>query len=151
MVKLIRHAQSTFNAFGDKSPDCEITPEGRNMAKGLDGTYDLVICSTLRRCRQTLDASDIRYSNLMFSELCREVRDGNPVNLYNGESLDLLKESDEGVQQRLEDFKNLLRDLSTKYEKIAVMTHYEFLKRLTGYSFNNCFWWDYTVPGISTA
>jgi len=145
MVMLFRHAQSTWNAYGDISRDSSITESGREMAKLLKGNYDLVICSPLKRARQTLDATNIVYGNIMFSELCREIKDGNPVNLYNGESTENDPETEEQIVQRIEDFKNYVKSLLPTYPNIAVITHFCFLERLTGYKFENCHYYNYNV------
>ncbi len=143
MVLLIRHAQSTFNAFGDKGKDVPITDKGREVAKLLTGHYDLVICSTLKRTRETLDASSITYKNIMFTDLCREFLDGNPVNLYNGE--ENWEETLEQLDERIKKFKVLAKEMEVKHGKVAVITHSSFLTRMTGYRFDNCFFYEYKV------
>jgi len=138
MITFIRHAQSTFNAFGDKNKNVPITNFGAESSSKISGTYDLVICSTLKRARQTLDSSKLVYSNIIFSETCREIRDGNQINLYNGEDENMNNEREEQIVVRIEEFKSLLKSLSQKYKKIAVISHFNFLHRLTGHYFGNC-------------
>src|SRR5690606_4259914 len=103
MVLLIRHAQSTWNAFGDRSKDVPTTDKGKDVAKLLTGHYDLIIVSTMKRARETLDASSITYKKVVFTDLCREVLDGNPVNLYCGEENDVV-ETDEQLDKRIDEF-----------------------------------------------
>ena len=108
MIKIafFRHAQSTFNAFGDKSPNCPITDEGKSKCIEIQGSVDLVICSTLRRARETLDNSRLKYNRVIFTDLCREVMDGEGCNYYNNE--EHIIESEKDVNERIRKFKELL-------------------------------------------
>lgn len=135
MLTLIRHSQSTFNAWGSQERNCPLTPEGIKICKNLQGTYDLVICSTLRRARQTLEESNLVYPEVLFSELCREIRGGNPVDYYDNEPL--VSETPEQIVSRINEFKQLVQELQKKYAKIAVISHSTFLWRLSGRSFHN--------------
>lgn len=76
MITLIRHAQSEWNAFGTQVPNVKITESGQNMAKSLTQEVDLCVCSTLRRARETLDYSNIKYKDVIFTDLCVEYLDG---------------------------------------------------------------------------
>ena len=144
MITLIKHAPSTFDDSGVKNKDSPIIDN--SMAKLLKGEYDLVISSTLKRCRQTLDESKIIYSHLIFTNLCREYRDGNPVNLFEGESDDNLYETEENLLTRIHEFKKLLIELSKKYNKIAVISHGVFLYHLTnGTTLKNCEEFNYKL------
>ena len=138
MITLIRHSTSTFNENGDLTKDCPLTQSGKNLAKNLKGEYDLVVCSSLKRARQTLDESNLIYKNVIFTDLCRELRDGTPINLFKGESDDMLEESEESINKRLTEFKNLLKDYAKKYSSIAVISHFGFLYGLTKKHFKNC-------------
>lgn len=135
MITLIRHAESTFNAVGDRSRDCPLTNRGHAQARGLKGTYDCVVCSTLKRARQTLDSSRLVYGHVIFTELCREVRDGNPVNLYPDEQN--IVESREVMHDRVNQFKSFLKTLQIGYPRIAIISHSGFLRELSGSSFQN--------------
>lgn len=135
MITLLRHAQSTYNANGDMSPNVGITDEGKIQASRLNGEFDLVICSTLRRARETLDHSNIKYKKIIFTEMCREVSGGNPVNSYNGETF---LENEEDIKHRITSFKLFLLKKSKRYNKIIVVAHHDFLFRMSGYSFENC-------------
>ncbi len=135
MIVLIRHAESTFNKFGDKSHNCPITENGKVQASKLRGKYDLIVCSTLKRARQTLDYSNIEYSNIIFTNLCREVLDNNPINLYNGENN--VVETKDDIKNRSDKLRNMLNELSTKYSKIAVISHGIFLYHFCGHQFRN--------------
>jgi hypothetical protein len=140
MLRLIRHAESTWNAHSDMSYNVPLTENGKLQATYLTGTFDLVICSTMRRTRETLDNSNIKYSEVIFTNTCRERLDGNPSNYYNGE--ELRNEENADFYKRIEEFKVILKEAQLKYEKICVITHYSFLYTLTGYSFNNVYYYD---------
>lgn len=130
IITLIRHAESTFNSYGDLSRDCSITLKGIKQASKLNGYYDLIVCSTLKRARQTLDFSSIKYGELIFTDKCREIKDGRPINIYNGENKEKLFETEQEINKRIEEFINLLKELNTTYKNIAVISHKMFSKRL---------------------
>lgn len=136
-VTLIRHAQSIFNATGLRERDPKITNTGVAQATKLSGHYSVVVCSTLARALQTLQASQITYDRLIMSDLCREVRDGNPVNLLQYESNEMLEESPMSVTQRIEQLKALLKTFPDE-STICVVSHHDFIYRLTGLVLPNC-------------
>lgn len=142
MIRLIRHGESTWNSSGDTSRNVPTTEHGKKQSEVLEGEYDLVICSTMRRARETLDHSNIKYSKVVFTDICREILDENPSNCYNGETK--LNETDEERKERINQFNEYLKEQSKNYEKIAVITHGVFLHMYTGYRFNNCWWMDWT-------
>lgn len=138
-VAFFRHAPSTFNVNGDLSPNVPVTEDGKNIAKAMAGHVDLVICSTLRRARETLDHSNLKYKKVIFTELCREILDGNTSNLYNKE--DNVVETEEDVNARIEKFRTFLfsqPEISSEHTNIAVISHSTFLYKMTGRAFGNC-------------
>ncbi len=141
-LTVIRHAESTFNGMGVMEPNVELSKKGRSQAKSLNGSYDLVVCSTLRRCRETLDYSNIKYANVLFTDLCREFMDGNIINHYSGEELRI--ETKEEFNERILQFKELLKEQMTKYDNIAVVTHSTFLHKTTGFFFKNGYFMEYS-------
>jgi len=134
-VTIIRHAQSLFNAFGNSTRNVGLSEYGVSQCANLEGTYDTIVCSTLFRARQTLDYSKITYKRIVFTDLCREVKDNNPVNLYNGE--DNTVENHDVVKQRIVELKQLLTDLTRNGERVAMISHYCFLYAMIGYGVNN--------------
>ncbi len=141
-IKFIRHAQTLWNADEITKRDVELTELGRIQSRKLCGKIDLVICSTLKRSRETLDNSKISYKNVMFTDLCREILNGNIVNYYALE--EVRKETHTEIKKRANDFINLLREVSKIHKNIIVITHYDFLKYLTGYHFENLYSIKYT-------
>ena len=122
----MRHAESTWNSIGDTSRDCPITDNGKNQSAHLQGDYDVVICSTLKRARQTLDNSNIKYKEVIFTDLCREWLTGNPPDYYSGE--DIKYETKEELFDRINKLKELLKDIIKKGKTVCVMTHFCFKK-----------------------
>ena len=141
-IILIRHAQSTHNAFGDQTRDCPLSGQGKKDAKAIKGHYDLVICSTLKRACETLEYSSLKYNNIIYTDLCREIRDGNPINLLLKEEESM--ESYEDIKKRIQTFKDFLKEQHLKYSKIAVISHGVFLGYLSGHPSCNCEHWNYT-------
>jgi broad specificity phosphatase PhoE len=82
-VTLIRHAQSMHNAGQCDTPEklknCGLSEYGKTQAAELSGNYEVVVVSTLRRARETLQCSKITAGRTVFSDLFREQKDsGEP-------------------------------------------------------------------------
>ena len=54
--------------------DPKLTNKGRNQAKKVSGHFDVVLCSTLTRAKETLELSNVSYDHAVFSDLVREFR-----------------------------------------------------------------------------
>lgn len=145
-IVLIRHAESEWNARGSQEKNCVLTEFGKNSCSHLKFDADLVICSNMRRARETLDHSNIVYKDVIFTDLCREFLDDNPVNFYNGE--EIFPETWNDLQTRINEFKDMLRHLQQSYDTICVITHYIFLEKMTGYQFKNCFYMNYSIGDL---
>ena len=116
------------------SPDIGLNITGKEQATRLEGYFDVVICSNLKRAKQTLEYSKIKYGRLQPSELCREQR-LEVSDLLVGEKLDT-PETPSQLEQRADEFKKLL-SLYPKTKKILVISHHHFLEKLTGHRFKN--------------
>lgn len=136
-VFFIRHAESTWNAYGDLSKDAGITDKGVRQASLIEGKVSLVILSPLRRTKETLVHSKLHASTIMVSPLCREVRGGTPCDYLEDEDVTVI-ETEEEIQQRISDFKSYIDLLSTKYETIAIISHYCFISKITDRLLHNC-------------
>lgn len=136
----IRHAESTWNLYGDLSKDAPITDRGKNeQASQVSGYVDLVICSTLKRAKQTLEHSKLGYKHVIYTDLCREIKGGTPCDYLEHEDLNE-KESDEDVNKRIDELKALILDLTTKhnYKVVGIVSHYCFVHKITGVGMANC-------------
>jgi broad specificity phosphatase PhoE len=136
MLRLLRHAESTYDRWNDNSRDVPLTDQGKRTASQLSGSYDLVICSTLKRSRQTLDYSKIIYGNILYTDLCREVLSGHASNLYNGETPHTETEND--LANRIKQFSQIVTSSIVKYPKILVISHEGFIYKLSSYKINMC-------------
>jgi len=135
----VRHAESTANAHGDRSRDPPLSTLGFEQAKGVGGFAHTVICSTLTRARQTLFHSELRCHRILFSELCREIRGGNPC--------DYLPDEDQGVHETADEINERARRLramidglrhESPSEVVAVFSHHCFIGHVTGVWPANC-------------
>lgn len=139
-VAFFRHGPSTFNINGDLSPNVPLTEDGKKLCSSMKGRIDLVICSTMRRARETLDNSEIVYKRVVYTDLCRELLDGNTSNLYNGE--DNTIESSKDIEDRVQQFKEFIKQQPEAtvldYPRIAVVSHGCFLYRMVNHGFGNC-------------
>jgi len=130
-IFLIRHAQSLFNAFGIKKRDIELSDFGIKQAKSLEGHADLVIISPLHRAKQTLENSKITYDNLMISNLCREHNDGNIINYLENEDETIETiETREQLEERMNKFREFLKEQNKIHNTIIVITHALFISNL---------------------
>lgn len=120
-ITLLRHAESEFNVGISDEPDVDLTDKGRLQAASLTGHYDLVLCSPLRRCLETLTRSNITYDEFRIEPLLRE-QITNQSDLLPGETFEL--ESEEHLLDRIEKI-----TLSLKGERgsILLVTHSDFI------------------------
>lgn len=131
---VLRHGQTDRNIHGHSNTyNIGLNLTGKAQAAQLDGYYDVVICSNLKRAKQTLEYSKIRYGRIQPSELCREQR-LEISDLLEGETLNT--ETDEQLKKRADEFRKLLQ-LYPKHKKILIISHYHFLKVLTGFKLEN--------------
>lgn len=127
MITFIRHGESTFNRFGTMTPDCPLSEEGKVQASRLAGVYDLIVCSPLRRARETVQFSGMESREIVISPLCREIGDGNPINYLVTEQPPFM-ETPAQLETRMQSFLQWLAQ--RKEPTIAVVTHALFLYHL---------------------
>lgn len=128
-LTLVRHAVSIFNETGVSDKDCGLSESGKAQAKLLSGNYDIVVCSVMKRCRETLSESNINGDNVFFTEICRELKK-DICDYLEGED-ETVAESEEQLQRRVDNFKDYLCTIYCN-RKIIVISHGDFLNRLTG-------------------
>ena len=132
-VNILRHAQSLFNKYLTSEKDCDLSPEGIFQADSLEGYYDVIILSCLRRTHQTLLYSNIRGRKILVTDLCREKR-SDICDFLHGED-ESQKESVEEVKTRIELFKEYLRREIKDGEKALIISHADFILNATGGSY----------------
>lgn len=137
-ITFIRHAESTWNAYGDMSKNVGITKRGKNVqASKVSGHVDAVILSPLKRVKETFIYSKLTANNIFITDTCREIKGGLPGDYLEDEDHTIV-ETEEEIQQRITAFKTYVTNLSQTYNTIAVISHYGFIERVTGRRLHNC-------------
>ena len=130
-IYLLRHAESLFNIGESDERDIELSINGISQAKLLTGYYDIIICSPLRRCLDTLNYSKITFDTLIIEPLVREQIVENSdlmVNEIRG------FETEFELLERIDMFKNKL-NLMPNDKKILIIGHSDYFWHLTSYTF----------------
>lgn len=141
---LLRHCESLFNSGADvKSPNVGLSAKGEAQAAALKGMADaeLVICSPMLRCKQTLELSHLakqarKNKRVIVQPLCRE-HCTDACDFMEGEpnsTEDI--ESEEAVLLRVAAFQTWLRELHKKTPqkkggKWLIVGHADFFFYLT--------------------
>jgi broad specificity phosphatase PhoE len=142
---IVRHGETEHNAKGILMghQDIELSASGINQARIVaqrlkEEHFDIIYCSDLRRCKNTLDEI-VKFHNdtpVVFSEELRErnmgVFEGGPreklheaFNEHKGDPLDFKPEAGESVNElfnRARSFFELMLD-KHKNESVLVITH----------------------------
>lgn len=124
-VTFLRHAQSLFNRDFTSEKNCSLSEQGIEDAKEITGTYDIIICSTMKRAKETLQHSQLSSKKLYFTDLCRE---------YKLDICDFLededhtqKETHEELEKRMRLFKQYLREKVDPGKTVLVVCHRDFI------------------------
>lgn len=125
-ITLLRHAQTEFNRSGVDERDCGITDEGVSQAQKLEGHYDLVLLSPMRRCRETLRHSRITYDDIRILEPLREHKK-DLCDFLEGE--EVVMETEDDVRERVKEVNKILATLPGI--RILVVSHGDLLWQLT--------------------
>lgn len=135
-ITLLRHSECFHNINAKYDfLNCPLTPKGITQSQKLTGHFDLIICSPLRRCKDTLKYSNIKGSKTEFTELCRE-KMLNFADLTENDNIDY-RETDDKFIKRCKEFHEYLKYQSQHYDKILVISHYLFIRALTGLEMDN--------------
>ena len=129
-VYLLRHGESEYNAGNITKFDAELTEKGKEQASKVTGHFNVVICSTLTRARQTLDSSQITWDQLIMSEDVRERRIANCDFFEHEVDAGLGKETGKEFEARMETVKRKIQTLSEKNNKILIVGHRVFFRGL---------------------
>lgn len=132
-VTLLRHAETDFNTGADKtSRNVSINSVGEAQATALTGHFDIVLCSPMRRCKQTLTLSSITYDTLEECAACRE-HIVNACDLLEGEDEALVGESEASILARVAAVKATVWDLVKAQPalRVLVVSHADFCWFLT--------------------
>ena len=138
-IWLMRHAESLFNIGASNEKDVGLSENGKIQASSVEKEIEIVICSPLRRCRETLQYSQIKYQKLIIDPLVREMKIDTSDFLADE---DEIVETEQDMMVRVELFKNRLRKY--KESTILVITHSDFIWYLTSYLYGNERYGKYT-------
>jgi broad specificity phosphatase PhoE len=127
-IIFIRHGQSKWNEGASREPNDGLSELGFVQSSTLTFNLDLVICSCQKRACETLANSHIKCKEIMFTNLCREV---DTMDMY-------AIETENELQKRIKEFKDLLTESFMIYNNICVISHKNFLKQLTNVELKNC-------------
>jgi broad specificity phosphatase PhoE len=129
-VQFLRHAESIFNRDLTSEKDCSLTEKGVDQASAVDGEYDIVICSIMKRTRLTLEHSRIKYGKLIFTDLCRENR--QDICDFLPHEDETIKETEEQLQHRIKSFTYFLKSQVSPYNSVLVVSHGDFIHTIGG-------------------
>lgn len=129
MTIFIRHAESYYNGSKREERDVGLNPAGILQAQKLNYDVDLVICSKLKRAVQTLHYSKIKYADVIYTSLCREIRNGHVTGLFPNE--ENIKDTKENILENIKELKKIILDAESNGKKVLVISHSMFLYELT--------------------
>jgi broad specificity phosphatase PhoE len=127
-VDFLRHAQSVFNATLTSEKDCDLTQLGKDQATAIEGVYDLVVCSVMKRTQQTLAYSKIKAGRTIYTLHCREKR--QDICDYLPTEDETVKETEEELQERITVFLSYLKSIVSPNQTVLVVSHGDFIHRL---------------------
>lgn len=131
-VTFLRHCRSIYNEKNDSDKDCDLAEYGKEQAAALTGEYDVIVCSVMKRARETLRLSQITAPQILYTELCREHKQTICDFLPHEDLAD--KESEEAMVLRIRKFKAWLRKRwGSSNKRILVVTHADFVYFLNGF------------------
>jgi broad specificity phosphatase PhoE len=127
-VSFLRHAQSVFNRDMTSEKNCSLTDYGKEQAEQITGDYDIIVCSILKRAKETLQYSQLTAKKLYFTDLCREMR-VDICDFLEGEDETNL-ESLEELQKRITEFKHYVKERVNPGQKVLVVCHRDFIHHI---------------------
>jgi broad specificity phosphatase PhoE len=123
-VYFLRHCESIANS-GIARVDTPLSELGVEQAKAITGlNYDVVLCSPMRRCCETLCKSGITYNRLVILQSARE-------RVFDTESDRLIfepawEESGQEFFRRIERFHTELEEFCRSYKTVLIVGHSYF-------------------------
>lgn len=124
-IHFCRHAQSQGNIGNISVIDSPLTGQGIEQAKMLEGHFDIVICSPMRRCLETLHYSNLTYDKLIISQDIRERVQSLGDTIMMEQRIGFSPETDASFFKRMNDFtyylENMCKEMSGK--EILILSH----------------------------
>ena len=129
-IHILRHAQSTFNASQGKVDefDANITDLGKEQASAVEGDYDLIVISPMRRCWQTLENTKLTYKEIITIEEGREMKKHN-CDFKEGE--EVVVETEDEMFGRMEILWKKLREVAVNDKRVLFVGHHNTVFHLT--------------------
>lgn len=124
-VAFLRHAESIFNKYLVSEKDCELTELGKEQASKVEGQYDIVFCSIMKRACQTLDHSELTYGRLIFTDLCREKK--TTICDYLPHEDENIIDTDEQLEKQIKSFTYFLKSQVSPHQTVLVVSHGDFI------------------------
>jgi broad specificity phosphatase PhoE len=124
-VAFLRHAESIFNRDLTSEKDCALTAKGVQQASQVEGEYDIVICSIMKRTCQTLENSKLKYGRLIFTDLCREKK--TTICDYLPHEDESIIDTDEQLENQITRFLYFLKSQVSPYQRVLVVSHGDFI------------------------
>lgn len=135
MIYFLRHGESCSNAGEKNVYDSPLTEKGRKQAKKITGHADYIICSPMRRAKETLIYSKITYDQMEINSLCREKKCSLSSTLLFE---DTTKESADDFKIRMHKLCQYIIGISEHYDNIMVVCHGCVISSITQISPKNC-------------
>lgn len=133
-ITFLRHCDcdADFNLGSNTTRDASLTPLGIQQSEKLEGHFDVVFCSPLRRARETLEKSKITYDELVIEPLVRECMYSINDIIFDENVSDDKIETDKEILDRIKKFhKILLTKIKSGCKKILVLSHYSYISEFT--------------------
>jgi len=133
---LLRHCESGYNRDNNLSEkDCGLSCNGITQAVALKGVFkpDMVICSCMARCKETLSHMNVVGVPVLYTDMCREHKQDICDYMKNEESI---PESESQLLRRIYALKNGLNVLTRgrgPFHTILVVTHADFIWYFTSH------------------
>lgn len=149
-VTFIRHCESEFNYKLSKNlpldglENCGLTKQGFVQAKSLDGSYDIVFLSPMRRCIETFNNSKLEANKILKSSLFREYKK-DVCDFFKNEPV--MEETEEEILKRVKTIKDELR--SYDGQKVCVITHGDLIFYISAKFINDEWFGQYLENGES--
>lgn len=124
-LTFLRHAESIFNRDGTSEKNCSLSELGVQQASQVTGSYDVIICSILKRAKETLLHSQLSSKHLYFTDTCREVR-RDICDYLEGED-ESKEDSDEDIARQIKSFKEFLHSKAKPTDRVLVISHRDFI------------------------
>lgn len=124
-VAFLRHAESIFNKFLVSEKDCDLTENGVEQAKQVEGHFDVVFCSIMKRTCKTLDHSNLTYGRLIFTDLCREKK--TTICDYLPHEDETVVDTDELLENQIKRFLYFLKSQVSPHQTVLVVSHGDFI------------------------